>query len=291
MLQGVLNLDNSTVDGDKIINDFGHIQGDGTIEACVCNRGSIRGTSATERLIFTGGLEDGGGIVDWATVDSSYYSPGCSIGVSNLSNVDFTESATIEMEIAGLLPGVEHDVVNVNGNVLIDGSMLDILFVDGFMPSPGQSFDLFNVAGTLGGAFTGVNVLNAGVNVTTSFANGVFQLDVNSVSDFNRDGKVDAADYVVWRNSEGLTGSNLAADGNGDNVIDDLDYGLWRANFGATAGRGSASGADWPHSPVVPEPTALWLLALCVLLSAPARSKSYSREHIRHKFPLNRRTR
>ena len=33
--------------------------------------------------------------------------------------------------------------------------------------------------------------------------------------DYNSDGKVDAADYTIWRDNENST-SNLAADGNGD---------------------------------------------------------------------------
>ena len=56
------------------------------------------------------------------------------------------------------------------------------------------------------------------------------------LGDFNANGIVDAADYVVWRNSLGVTGSGLAADGNGDNMVTQLDYAIWKANFGDTAG-------------------------------------------------------
>jgi hypothetical protein len=50
--------------------------------------------------------------------------------------------------------------------------------------------------------------------------------------DFNDDEGVNAADYTVWRNSLGQTGSNLPADADGDNVVDTDDYLLWKANFG-----------------------------------------------------------
>ena len=53
--------------------------------------------------------------------------------------------------------------------------------------------------------------------------------------DYNRDGSVDAADYVVWRNLAGQTG-NLAADGNEDNMVDSKDFDLWRSNMGRTEG-------------------------------------------------------
>jgi hypothetical protein len=54
--------------------------------------------------------------------------------------------------------------------------------------------------------------------------------------DYNGDGRVDAADYVVWRKNLGATsGPGLAADGNGNGTVDGADYALWRSNFGATA--------------------------------------------------------
>ncbi len=70
--------------------------------------------------------------------------------------------------------------------------------------------------------------------------------------DFNRDGAVDAADYVVWRNGLGMTYMQT-------------DYDVWRANFGQSAGVGAASRAA--QSPprlggptaAVPEPSS-WVL-------------------------------
>jgi acetyl esterase/lipase len=57
--------------------------------------------------------------------------------------------------------------------------------------------------------------------------------------DFNSDGSVDAADYVVWRKTDGTSEA----------------YSLWRANFGATIGSGSSLSATLPLSSAVPEPT------------------------------------
>jgi Lamin Tail Domain/Calcineurin-like phosphoesterase len=50
--------------------------------------------------------------------------------------------------------------------------------------------------------------------------------------DYNGNGIVDAADYVVWRKAT-ATG-DLAADGNGDNFISGRDYDFWKARFGNT---------------------------------------------------------
>ncbi len=56
---------------------------------------------------------------------------------------------------------------------------------------------------------------------------------VDLPGDFNRDGFVDAADYIVWRRTLGSTVTDyLGADGNGNGVVDQADFNVWRANFG-----------------------------------------------------------
>jgi hypothetical protein len=56
---------------------------------------------------------------------------------------------------------------------------------------------------------------------------------VTMAGDFSHNGKVDAADYVVWLRTLGST-TDLRADGNNDGAIDQLDRDVWRANFGNT---------------------------------------------------------
>lgn len=76
--------------------------------------------------------------------------------------------------------------------------------------------------------------------------------------DYNADGTVDAADYVVWRNSIDSM-DDLRADGNGNEKIDQDDYVVWKNAFGTTYG-GSGS------NQTVPEPST----AMLVLLGATA---------------------
>jgi hypothetical protein len=76
--------------------------------------------------------------------------------------------------------------------------------------------------------------------------------------DYNQDGIVDAADYVVWRDTLGQSGAGLAADGSNNGSIDLGDFEVWRAHFGQTAGSGSGATANAS----VPEPTAPVLLML-----------------------------
>jgi hypothetical protein len=94
-----------------------------------------------------------------------------------------------------------------------------------------------------------------------------------AAGDYNRDGQVDAADYVVWR---GASGENVpfytVADGNGDGTVNQLDYDVWRRNFGRTI-PDVGSGA---MSPAVPEATSLVLilLASCCASSIAATARN-----------------
>jgi hypothetical protein len=83
--------------------------------------------------------------------------------------------------------------------------------------------------------------------------------------DYNRNGRVDAADYVVWRDTLGHLGTSLPADGNRNNIVDAGDYTLWRANFGRSFQSGSAAFS------AVPEPVS-WLLFIAGALSLGHRT-------------------
>jgi hypothetical protein len=73
--------------------------------------------------------------------------------------------------------------------------------------------------------------------------------------DYNDDGSIDAADYVVWRKMQSQTATYFTgADGDGSGMIDAADYNLWRGRFGSVV-QSTASAAD-----LVPEPAAVILL-------------------------------
>ena len=88
--------------------------------------------------------------------------------------------------------------------------------------------------------------------------------------DFNGDGLVDAADYTVWRDNEGLDESMLApGTGDGSGTVDTGDYNAWVANFGARAVLTPPSSAA-----AVPEPTsAAMVLSLAALGGAFRRRR------------------
>jgi beta-glucanase (GH16 family) len=68
--------------------------------------------------------------------------------------------------------------------------------------------------------------------------------------DYNGDGVVDAADYTIWRNSQGQSGIGLPADGSGNGTVGPEDYEIWKANYSGELPEG-ADGA----SHATPEPT------------------------------------
>jgi hypothetical protein len=74
--------------------------------------------------------------------------------------------------------------------------------------------------------------------------------------DYNGNGVVDAADYVVWRSSVGQsTLLNRSASITG--TVGAADYNFWRSKFGNTSGSGTSLGGS-----AVPEPTSALLLLL-----------------------------
>jgi hypothetical protein len=103
------------------------------------------------------------------------------------------------------------------------------------------------------GIRTGLYALNPLGTQGIQDSASIFQFTFIPVTpgDYNQDGTVDAADYVVWRHGLGTTYTQA-------------DYDVWRANFGQTIGSGGAGyplGASAEPLPIaVPEPASLLLL-------------------------------
>lgn len=91
--------------------------------------------------------------------------------------------------------------------------------------------------------------------------------------DFNNNGIVDSADYVVWRKSEG-TSTTLPNDNGIGGIVGTAHYNLWRSYFGASAGSGSSLSLV-----SVPEPASHMplLVALGALVIFRIRSTNASR--------------
>jgi hypothetical protein len=106
---------------------------------------------------------EGSGTIDSDVVVTGTHSPGHSPGIDNITG-DYTLSGTLEIEIGGLNPGEGspnvddgYDQVNVNGNIVLGGT-LDVVLINDFKPEVGQTFDFLNLTDpashTISGAFT-----------------------------------------------------------------------------------------------------------------------------------------
>ncbi|HEX5471643.1 MAG TPA: dockerin type I repeat-containing protein [Lacipirellulaceae bacterium] len=83
-----------------------------------------------------------------------------------------------------------------------------------------------------------------------------------TTGDYNGNGVVDAADYVIWRKTLNQSASpqGSGADGNSNGQIDAGDYSFWRQQFGSSVGSGAMVG----QTSAVPEP----LASILVLISS-----------------------
>jgi hypothetical protein len=89
---------------------------------------------------------------------------------------------------------------------------------------------------------------------------GILPQPING--DYNNNGAVDAADFVLWRD-----GGPLANDPTSG--VQPADYDFWRANFGAGSGGAAASALG-----AVPEPGSLLLFTIGMLAFRAARARS-----------------
>ncbi|QDT69423.1 Calx-beta domain protein [Planctomycetes bacterium MalM25] len=99
----------------------------------------------------------------------------------------------------------------------------------------------------VGNAITGNGRAIDAANTTSSTgSDAVAEVIVGAtVGDYNGDGRVDAADYTVFRDTFGST-IDLRADGDGDGEITDADRTIWANNYGSTGGNLMIGSFDEP---------------------------------------------
>jgi len=207
------------------------------------------------------------------------FSPGASPAAVNFGgDVDLAGTSTLVIELAGTALGSQYDTLAVSGDLTLGGA-LDVDLLDGFTPLPGSVFQIVSAAGGVGGSFENALLpALSGANWQMRYSVNAVLLQVALTGDYNFNGRVDAADYTLWRNSLGQIGIGLAADGDGDRQIDVDDYAVWKTHFGDAvgSGAGSSSGFSTHSDTAAPEPTSalLSLVSLLVLVAARSRRSS-----------------
>jgi fibronectin-binding autotransporter adhesin len=186
-------------------------------------------------------------------------SPGFSPATVNFGgNLHFTSTTRLKIELGGTTEGIQYDQVHVSEQLSLDGT-LQVSLISSFAPAAGDSFDILDW-GSLSGAFSAINLptLTGLVwNTSQLYTIGVLRVVAPGLlGDYNNNGVVDAADYVVWRKGLGTTYSQA-------------DYDVWRAHFGQSAASGSVANVY----AAVPEPASLVLLTLAVAAGVSIRRR------------------
>jgi T5SS/PEP-CTERM-associated repeat protein len=251
------------------------LDGPGTLT--VTNGGAVSVAAVNGIQIGAQGIVTGNGTLDARVYNGGTVEPGKAIGTLTIINNPYRQEATGTLKIE-LASASSYDRLNFpDGGAFLEGGTLDVKLVDGYSPSPGDSFDLmdWHQFGSVTGTFSTLNLpaLPGALLWDTSklYTNGVLSVAVpGPPGDFNQNGVADAADYVVWRNGLGNTHTQ-------DN------YNVWRANFGQTGGAGFSNSVGSLEN-AIPEPASVLLLIAAatfgtlgtspirIVVSAPASS-------------------
>lgn len=130
--------------------------------------------------------------------------------------------------------------------------------------------NIFNTAGAQDLVFTYTNIFGDVVN-------GVVQYftPVGVPGDYNNNGVVDAADYVLWRN-----GGPLQNEVDTPGVVNAADYAAWRSRLGNTSGSGAGIG-----SASVPEPGTSGVM-ICLMFAAVVFSRHRYNLSLQHSLSV-----
>jgi hypothetical protein len=178
-----------------------------------------------------------GAMVEVPIVNQGTLVLGASPGQITLPSYTQTEMGTLDIELGGT--GLnEFDHLTIAGSATLDGA-LEVSLLNDFMPTGGQQFTILTADSTVDNGFILGGSAASSFNLLVNNTSVILQA-IGVAGDYNFDGSVDAADYVLWRKNDG------SPEG----------YDAWRANFGATLGSSSSRFA----APAVPEPTSALLL-------------------------------
>jgi hypothetical protein len=224
------------------------------------------GSSATFFGTFAGnGITGTGDVFMEADI-----TPGFSPGAQNFGgNVYFGPVASLEMEIGGLSAGSEFDQINVTSLISLDGS-LDVTFIDGFMPTAGDSFEIITAASVLG-VFDTVNLPVLPCDLLWFINYGATSVELVSTfgADFDEDGDVDGDDLAAWEGGFGsMPATHMTGDANANALASGFDFLTWQRQFG------SGGGAALAAATTIPEPSSLLLAALGMLTLSVRRKRA-----------------
>ena len=152
--------------------------------------------------------------------------------------INFTGPGTLTVDHSGIYAITEEEV----DVFMAAPKTYQQLWADGILQANGLS----GLTGATFGDFFTVTGTHLMDNYTLTSKIG----GVGLVGDYNSNGTVDAADYVVWRNGDSPDDTQAGFD-------------VWRANFGRTSAGGAALSGG-AAAAAVPEPATLLLVAMAI---------------------------
>ncbi len=145
----------------------------------VIHNGAEIRTNAGSRTVFFGGQSGAGPFTGTGTVEyNGDLRPGNSPArVTYEGSVILNPSARFVAELGGTTPGAEYDELTVLGSIAVGGT-LQLQFLNGFVPQPGEAFTLIEnrgglpIAGTFAGLPEGGLLTSGGVTFQATYLGG-----------------------------------------------------------------------------------------------------------------------
>jgi hypothetical protein len=133
-------------------------------------------------VTLNGGALNGAGTINANVTNAAVLTPGDSPGILHI-NGNYTQTAdgVLNIEIGGLTAGTQYDRLVVSGSATLNGT-LNVILLNGFLPSPGDSFQVLTFGSHTGtfSTFTGLDLGN-GHSLNPVFNTNGHELDLVTV--------------------------------------------------------------------------------------------------------------
>lgn len=228
----------------------------GTIE--VLNGGRINSVGPV-RLdgvgTFAATITGADGTIDGDVTLAGRIAPGKPVGQLSIDgNLSLASTADFQVDVAGL-DSKSFDQLHVSGAAQLAGS-LTVRSSNGYVPLPGQSFEVLRFGSSTGSFVINNQTGSAGLSFSTMITGTSLRIvGAGTAGDANLDGVVNISDFASLAAHFNSVAIWTSGDFTGDGVTNISDFALLAANFGTSSPAVRSS---------VPEPAMGSVLGICV---------------------------